>query len=83
MRTPYEVLNDPHLHESGAVTRLTHPGGGDIDAVGMGLPIRFSKTPAQFDQPAMALGAANEDVYGRLLGLSAQELDELHRAGVI
>jgi crotonobetainyl-CoA:carnitine CoA-transferase CaiB-like acyl-CoA transferase len=83
VRTPHEVLNDPHLHESGAVMRLTHPGRGDIDAVGMGLPIRFSKSPAQFDQPAMELGAANEDVYGRLLGLSEQELDELHRAGVI
>jgi len=83
VRNPNEVLHDPRLHESGAVMNLVHPRLGDIGAVGMGLPIRFSESTAQFDQPATELGAANEAVYGGLLGLSEQELGELRKAGVI
>ena len=83
MRSPNEVLHDPRLHDSGAVMNLVHPRFGDVGAVGMGLPIQFSKSKAQFDQPATDLGAANEEVFGGLLGLSEQQLDELRRAGVV
>ena len=83
VRDPLEVLRDSHLHESGAVVDLQHPDLGTIEAVGMGLPIRFSKTKAQFDQPATQLGAANEQVYGELLNLSQGEIAELRAAGVI
>jgi crotonobetainyl-CoA:carnitine CoA-transferase CaiB-like acyl-CoA transferase len=62
---------------------LVHPRLGDIGAVGMGLPIQFSKSKAQFDQPATELGAANEEVYGNLLKLSPHEIAELRRARVI
>lgn len=83
VRSPNEVMHDPLLHENGAVMNLVHPRFGDIGAVGMGLPIRFSKSKAQFDEPAMDLGAANEQVYGELLKLSADELGELRRDGII
>jgi crotonobetainyl-CoA:carnitine CoA-transferase CaiB-like acyl-CoA transferase len=83
VRTPHEVVHDPLLHESGAVTRLRHPVHGDVGAVGMGLPIRFSASAAQFDQPAQELGTANQEVYRDLLKLSAQEIASLQSAGVI
>lgn len=83
VRNPLEMLRDPRLHESGAIMHLQAPELGAIDAVGMGLPIQFSKTKAQFDQPAMPLGAANEQVYGELLNLSKDEIAELRAAGVI
>ena len=83
VRTPHEVLHDRLLQDSGAVMHLQHPRYGDVGALGMGLPIRFSRATAQFDQPAMELGASNEDVYGRLLKLSAEELAELRTAGII
>ncbi|HSV81152.1 MAG TPA: CaiB/BaiF CoA-transferase family protein [Ramlibacter sp.] len=83
VRTPDEVLHDPHLHESGAVAELEHPTVGKVDAFGMGLPIRFSKSEAKFDQPAMALGAANEEIYGQLLKLSQDEMAALRAAGII
>jgi crotonobetainyl-CoA:carnitine CoA-transferase CaiB-like acyl-CoA transferase len=83
VRGPDEVLHDPRLHESGAVMKLTHPTLGPIDAVGMGLPIQFSKSTAQFDQPATELGAANEQIYGELLDLSKREIEELRAAGII
>jgi crotonobetainyl-CoA:carnitine CoA-transferase CaiB-like acyl-CoA transferase len=49
----------------------------------MGLPIHFSKTPVQFDEPAQALGAANQEVYCGLLKLSAAELQHLRAQGVV
>lgn len=83
VRSPLEVLRDPRLHESGAIMNLQHPDLGPIDAVGMGLPIQFSKTKGQFDQPATQLGAANEEVYGELLKLSKEEIAELRAARII
>lgn len=83
VRTPLEVLADPELQASGAVVKLTHPQLGGVEAMGMGLPIRFSRTPSQFDQPADTLGGANAQVYGDLLGLSAEELARLQADGVI
>lgn len=83
VRSPQEVLHDPVLKERGAVVKLEHPGLADIDAMGMGLPIQFSKTPVQFDQPAQALGAANSEIYRDLLKLSEAELAQLREQGVI
>ncbi|CAG2147276.1 CaiB/BaiF CoA transferase family protein [Cupriavidus numazuensis] len=83
VRTPTQVLHDRRLHDSGAVMDLVHPEFGPIGAVGMGLPIRFSATPSQFDQPAMALGAANAEIYGGLLKLSPQEIAALEEVGVV
>lgn len=83
VRSPLEVLRDSHLHQSGAIVNLQHPELGSIGAVGMGLPIRFSKSEAQFDEPASQLGAANEQVYGELLHLSKDEIAELYASGII
>ncbi len=83
VRTPEEVMHDPQLHQSGAVVGLQHPTIGKIDAVGMGMPIKFSKSDAEFDQPAMELGAGNEEIYGKLLKLSKGEMDALRAAGII
>lgn len=82
VRKPVDMLNDPALHERGAVMQLTHPVMGDVKAVGMGNPILFSKANAQFDQPAQALGQANQEIYGGLLKMSAAEINELGAAGV-
>ncbi|VWC58098.1 formyl-CoA transferase [Burkholderia lata] len=83
VRSPQEVLHDPALRERGAVVRLEHPGLADVDAMGMGLPIKLSGTPVQFDQPAQALGAANDEIYRGLLKRSEAELSQLRRDGVI
>jgi crotonobetainyl-CoA:carnitine CoA-transferase CaiB-like acyl-CoA transferase len=83
VRSPLDVLQDPVLRARGAVTELEHPTYGAIGASAMGLPIEFSRCHAQFDEPAMALGAANAVVYGELLNLSATELAALRADGVI
>jgi crotonobetainyl-CoA:carnitine CoA-transferase CaiB-like acyl-CoA transferase len=83
VRSPQEVLQDRVLQQRGAVVKLEHPSLSNVEAMGMGLPIHFSKTPAQFDQPAQPLGAANDEVYRGLLKLSEAELRQLHDQGVV
>lgn len=83
VRKPDEVLHDHRLHDSGALVKLVHPDFGEVDAVGMGLPIRFSATPSQFDQPAMTLGGANEEIYCGLLELDPKELEALQEMRIV
>ncbi|MBN3795297.1 CaiB/BaiF CoA-transferase family protein [Burkholderia sp. Ac-20392] len=83
VRSPLDVLQDPVLQERGAVVRLEHPGLDGVNAMGMGLPIKLSGTPVQFDQPAQALGAANDEIYRELLKLPEARLQQLRDAGVI
>jgi crotonobetainyl-CoA:carnitine CoA-transferase CaiB-like acyl-CoA transferase len=83
VRTPKEVLDDPVLHQRGAVMPLQHPLMGKVRSVGMGNPIQFSKAHAQFDQPAQDIGEANQEIYRGVLKMSDREMDDLRAAGVI
>ena len=79
-----EVLEDEHLHAREMIVPLEHPTHGPIPgAKGVGMPIKFANHPAAFDQPAPALGAHNAEIYGRLLGLGAPDLEALRAEGVI
>ena len=59
--------------EHPAVGRLPFPSSA----------FRFSKTPWKLMQAAPLLGEHNEAIYGRLLGLSKEELAALKQGGVI
>lgn len=83
VRSPLEVLSDPQLRAKKAIVELEHPLYGKIGAVGMGLPIHFSRSRAEFDEPAPLLGAANRQVYGELLGLSNEEIDGLQAQHIL
>ncbi len=79
-----EALDDEHLLAREMVVPLEHPTHGPVrGAQGFGMPIKFLNHQAAFDQPAPALGAHNAEVYGRLLGLSAPDLEALRAEGVI
>jgi crotonobetainyl-CoA:carnitine CoA-transferase CaiB-like acyl-CoA transferase len=49
----------------------------------MGNPIQFSAANAQFDTPAETLGQSNHAVYGGILKMSSDQIDELAKTGVI
>ncbi|QBQ98779.1 CaiB/BaiF CoA transferase family protein [Paraburkholderia pallida] len=83
VRSPLDVLKDPVLEKRGAVVKLEHSGLADVEAMGMGLPIHFSRTPVQFDQPAQELGASNDEIYRSLLKLPEDRLRQLRDEGVI
>lgn len=83
VRTPQQALADPHLRANGSVGQLAAPAFGAVQPMGLGNPVQFSHAHAQLDQPAQLLGAANDQVYGQLLGLSAQQRQQLQAQGVI
>jgi crotonobetainyl-CoA:carnitine CoA-transferase CaiB-like acyl-CoA transferase len=79
-----EAFDDEHLQARDMVVPLEHPVHGPVPgARGFGMPIKFLRHPAAFDQPAPALGAHNDEIYGRFLGLGGADLESLREQGVI
>ena len=60
---------------------VTHKALGEVRVDG--IPARFSATPWSMKTGAPFLGGDNEDVFGRLLGLSPAEVTKLAEEGVI
>ena len=79
--TMEELFNDPHLREREFFRTQTHPEAGTFPYKGR--PIRLSKTPLRTQMPAPCLGEHNSYVYGTLLGMTQEEINELEGEGVI
>jgi len=75
------LANDPQLRARGFFIELDHPEVGR--SVSDAAPIKLSETPALYRRAAPMRGQDNEYVYGRLLGISENELAELREQGVI
>jgi crotonobetainyl-CoA:carnitine CoA-transferase CaiB-like acyl-CoA transferase len=73
------VDHDPDTE--GLWPTVTHTAIGEVRVDG--IPARFSKTPWRIAEGAPTLGEDNEEVFGRLLGLSRGEVAQLHEEGVI
>jgi crotonobetainyl-CoA:carnitine CoA-transferase CaiB-like acyl-CoA transferase len=84
VRSPAAAVRDPRVLARGETVPIEHPVLGRVaDAIGPGVPIRFSSgTPAP-PRPAPSLGQDNELVYGEWLGYSAADLARLRAAGNI
>ena len=76
-----QLLSDHHLQARQAFPWVKHPQKGRQRAVAP--PWRFSETPAQVDRWTPDLGEHNLEVFHRLLGLTAGEVELLSRAQVI
>ena len=48
-----------------------------------GAPFKLSATPWQIRSPAPRLGEHNGQIYGERLGLSLEQIEQLHQQGVI
>ena len=76
-----EMLTDPHYRARG-VFEDADLGGGDKVKLPRLAP-RMEATPGEMRWIGPALGEHNTDIYGRLLGYPAAELERLSREGVI
>lgn len=76
-----QVVSDPHLAAREMLVNLAHPVVGNLLVANT--PIKFSKTPASIEHAAPELGEHNKEVYGELLGLSGEEIDELVKTGAL
>jgi crotonobetainyl-CoA:carnitine CoA-transferase CaiB-like acyl-CoA transferase len=76
-----EVMEDPHMHERGALQRVDHRELGPV--VLPHSPLRFADAEPLEIQSSPLAGEHNREIYGGWLGLSEAELLELEREGVI
>jgi crotonobetainyl-CoA:carnitine CoA-transferase CaiB-like acyl-CoA transferase len=80
VQTPQErVDHDPDTE--GLWPEVTHTAMGRVRADG--LPVRMSRTPWRIERGAPCLGEHNEEVFGRLLGLSSEDVAQLRAEGAI
>jgi len=81
LNTIADIFNDPQFAAREMLRTLTVPDVGPV-TVPAPLP-RLSATPGRIVHLGGPLGAANDEVYGDLLGLPDREIDDLKSAGVI
>jgi crotonobetainyl-CoA:carnitine CoA-transferase CaiB-like acyl-CoA transferase len=75
-----DLHNSPYLKARNGFTTLTHPEAGTHNY--QTLPFRLGVTPGSQHSASPCLGADTQTILKDILGLSAEELDELNRAGV-
>ncbi len=76
-----EAMEHPHLIEREVIRTISDRGYGDLQIPGV--PLRFSEFPEKLDLQAPYLGEFNREIFGRLVGLPATELDNLEASGVL
>ena len=78
---PRDMLADPHFAARESLAKVKDDRHGELV---MPAPVpKFSHTPGAVRWPGQALGADTEAVLTDLLGLSAEEIDDLRRQAVI
>ena len=82
IRTPIDLLDDPHLSDRQFWVEVEHPELGRSFTYPGGAAI-YNQTPWQISRRAPLLGEHNEEVLHRELGLSHQELSLLAEGGAI
>ncbi|SUZ76731.1 uncharacterized protein METZ01_LOCUS29585, partial [marine metagenome] len=76
-----DVVNDPHLLERGALTKVSHPKYGTVALPSTAL--RFNDVEPPEVKLPRGVGADNDSVYGDLLNLTPEHIDELREAEAI
>lgn len=76
-----EICEFPHYLERGAVREVEDPYYGRMKVATM--PPHFSETPARIKTLSKPIGADNEHIYGKYLGLTRKELEALREERVI
>lgn len=76
-----KVFEDVQIQHRGMQLNVDHPVAGRIDMVAN--PIKFSKTPNDYELPPPLLGEHTDEVLTELLDLSEEKISELKRHGVI
>jgi crotonobetainyl-CoA:carnitine CoA-transferase CaiB-like acyl-CoA transferase len=79
--TARDHYSNPHLRARGSVWEMEDPVYGTM--VEHGPAPKLSATPLRFKWAAKPVGFHNEDVFGRLLGLSPDQIAELEKQRVI
>ena len=76
-----KVVSHPQVQAREMITRIAHDITGEVEVPGV--PIKLSETPGNVDAPAPSLGEHTTKVLTNLLKMSADEVEQLRRDGVI
>jgi crotonobetainyl-CoA:carnitine CoA-transferase CaiB-like acyl-CoA transferase len=76
-----QVANDPHLRSREMIVEVDQPVSGKVKLIGS--VYKMSKTPGDRKKIIPAVGEHNQEVYSKLLGIDAQEMQKLKEEGVI
>jgi crotonobetainyl-CoA:carnitine CoA-transferase CaiB-like acyl-CoA transferase len=76
-----QALSDPHTAAREMVRSVQHPTAGEVKM--LGIPFRFSDTPASVRRAPPTLGQHTEQVLRDLLKLSDARISELRTAKII
>ena len=76
-----QMHRDPQLAARGFFEEIEHLKKGKVIATG--IPLGLTGTPGRSGRAGAAVGQDNEYVFGRLLGMSPNEIRELVEAGAI
>ena len=76
-----QALNDPHTAAREMVRVVKHPTAGELKL--LGIPFRFSATPASVRRPPPTLGQHTEQVLRDELGLSDERIAALRAEKII
>ena len=80
-RPAERIDGDPTTSDWGLWPSVTHAKMGDVRVDG--IPVHFSETDWVMQRGAQCLGENNDEVFGGLLGHSAEELEAWRGAGVL
>lgn len=76
-----DIVDCPHLEARGTFWEINDPVLGKVKVVGN--PIKMSAAPPFPPTPPPLAGEHNQEIYGKLLRLSSQEIDGLREKGVL
>ena len=76
-----DLMNDPHLIERDFIVEMQHPEVGPRRVAG--LPAKFGAIPKLAYFPAPLLGQHNEFIFGELIGIDQQRIEQLVNEKVI
>ena len=79
--TAPDMLEDAHFRAREAIVTTMHPKFGELKM--QNVAPKLSKTPGSIRLPGPELGQHNDEIYGGILKLSAQQIADLTAKGII
>lgn len=76
-----EVFDDPQVQARGMRIELPHAAAGKVPVIRS--PMRFSGTPIEHSVGPPLLGQHTDEVLGKVLGKSADEVAQLKKTGIV
>jgi crotonobetainyl-CoA:carnitine CoA-transferase CaiB-like acyl-CoA transferase len=83
VHSPGDVVADPHVRRRNMVVEMARPDGVDQPVLTPGNPVKLSLVEERPETRVPWLGEHTDEVLAAELGLTAEELGDLHTAGVI